>query len=78
MSLKIELKCVEWKNFFSYGNILQRLDFQKGVNLITGRDTGSGRSNGAGKCVISSTMIEIDIPDNIKEDFLSFLSHYSK
>lgn len=74
--MRLELQNVEFKNFLSYGNTLQRLDFLEGVNLILGINKTTGRSNGSGKCVEGSTIIEIDIPDNIKKDFLSFLNHY--
>jgi len=47
--VKIQLQNIEWRNFLSYGNVPQRIDFNEGLSLIMGNDTGSGRSNGAGK-----------------------------
>lgn len=78
--MRIELDNIEFKNFLSYGNVVQHLDFIEGVNLVIGGNSsgGTGRSNGIGKCVDGNTMVEICIPDNIKKDFLSFLSHFSK
>lgn len=76
--MRLELQSVEMKNFLSYGNSPQRLDFVEGINLIIGKNLGSGRSNGSGKCVNGSTMVEIFISDEVKNDMLTFLNRFSK
>ena len=61
---------VDWKNFNSYGNAVQRIDLEsKGdLYLLLG-------SNGYGKCLSPETEIEVEIEDlEIKEKFLEFLS----
>lgn len=61
---------LEFKNFASYGNTVQKLKFEKDHNdliLLSGL-------NGAGKCLSGDTEIEIDIKDNkLYEDFINFL-----
>lgn len=61
---------LEFKNFASYGNTVQKLKFEKDHNdliLLSGL-------NGAGKCLSGDTEIEIDIEDNkLYEDFVNFL-----
>lgn len=54
--MRLELQDVEWKNFLSYGNVKQSIEFTEGINLILGRDTGIGRSNGAGKSSLIETI----------------------
>jgi len=50
----IEIKYVKVKNFLSFGNQLQEVYFERGINLVTGTDKDRERSNGAGK----SSMLE--------------------
>ncbi len=54
--MRIEIQNVEFKNFLSYGNSPQRLDFIEGINLILGKNSESGRSNGAGKSSLIETI----------------------
>lgn len=54
--MRIEIQSVEFKNFLSYGNSPQRLDFIEGINLILGKNSESGRSNGAGKSSLIETI----------------------
>jgi DNA repair exonuclease SbcCD ATPase subunit len=54
--MRLDLQKVTFKNFMSYGNVAQSIEFKEGLNLITGKDVGSGRSNGAGK---SSALLTI-------------------
>jgi DNA repair exonuclease SbcCD ATPase subunit len=54
--MKIEIQNVEFKNFLSYGNNPQRLDFIEGINLVLGKNIESGRSNGAGKSSLIETI----------------------
>ena len=61
---------LEFKNFASYGNRVQVIEFDKEVSdlyLVMG-------SNGAGKCLAKETKLVIDIEDEeIKKQFLEFL-----
>jgi len=61
--LKIDFISVSFRNFLSYGNKTQTIDFKPGINLVTGVDTTTGRSNGSGKCVEGNTHIDIEITD---------------
>lgn len=54
--MRLELQDVSWKNFLSYGNVTQNIEFTEGINLILGKDTGIGRSNGAGKSSLIETI----------------------
>jgi len=72
--MKIDFLEVSFRNFLSFGNKTQSLKFQPGINLITGVDKTTGRSNGAGKCVTGNTKIEIYVDDDIKSDMLTFLN----
>jgi len=54
--MKLELQNIEMKNFLSYGNVPQHLDFIEGINLILGKNIESGRSNGAGKSSLIETI----------------------
>jgi DNA repair exonuclease SbcCD ATPase subunit len=47
--MKIEIQSVTVRNFLSYGNVPQIFEFKKGINVITGIDKNTGRSNGVGK-----------------------------
>ena len=67
----MKILSVEWKNFNSYGNQIQRIDFEndKGdLFLLLG-------GNGHGKCLSPESEIEVEIEDEkIKLEFLEFLS----
>jgi len=52
---KINLDKVEFRNFLSFGNTWQTFHFKKGLNLIQGFDTNTGKSNGSGK----SSLVEL-------------------
>jgi hypothetical protein len=74
--MKIEFHSISFRNFLTFGNQTQKFELKSGLNLITGLDQSTGRSNGAGKCVIGSTMLNISIDDErVLSDFLSFLNH---
>ncbi|HRR49769.1 MAG TPA: hypothetical protein P5293_07455 [Bacteroidales bacterium] len=47
--MKLEIKNVKFRNFFSYGKVLQDVDFQPGINLVLGNDVTKDRSNAVGK-----------------------------
>lgn len=47
--MKLEIKSIKFRNFFSYGKILQEVDFTPGLNLILGNDVTKDRSNAVGK-----------------------------
>lgn len=65
---------IEWKNFNSYGNSLQRVEFGNTGNLYSLLG-----SNGAGKCLTPETEIEVEIEDEkTKLEFLNFLSEKYK
>ncbi len=53
---KIQVDWAEWRNFLSYGNKWQRMDYKEGINLIIGQDESKGRSNGAGKSAANSVI----------------------
>lgn len=55
--MKLELNKLELKNFLSYGNKLQSIDFQAGINLITGKDISTSKQNASGKSSILSAVI---------------------
>jgi ABC-type uncharacterized transport system ATPase component len=59
-----------FKNFASYGNRIQEIEFNKeqsDLYLVLG-------GNGAGKCLDKETKLVIDIEDEeIKKQFLEFL-----
>ena len=65
---------VEWKNFNSYGNVVQRIDFDSDrgdLFLLLG-------GNGHGKCLSPDTEIEVEIEnEELREKFLEFLSKKS-
>ena len=71
--MKLELQSVSVRNFLSYGNVPQQLDFIEGLNLIIGPNTGNGRSNGSGKCLRKNTEIIVDFDtEEIRNLFLQF------
>ncbi len=61
---------LEFKNFASYGNTVQKLKFEKDHNdliLLAG-------SNGSGKCLSGDTEVEIDIRDEkLYKNFIEFI-----
>lgn len=64
----IELKRLSWRNFLSYGNKITEYEFSKGITRVIGE-------NGKGKCLESSTLINVEIEDPvIKEKFLNFIN----
>jgi hypothetical protein len=71
--MKIEFLSTSFKNFLTFGNVTQHFELKPGMNLITGLDQGTGRSNGSGKCVEGSTKIDITVTDEAKDKFMSFL-----
>lgn len=63
-----------FKNFASYGNRIQEIEFNKeqsDLYLVLG-------GNGAGKCLAKETKLIIDIEDKeIKKQFIEFLKRKS-
>lgn len=53
---KLNLKSVEFKNFLSYGNRPNKVDFLPGVNLVLGYDHETGKSNASGKSSFLETV----------------------
>jgi len=47
--MKLEIEKIQWKNFFSYGKVMQEILLQPGLNLILGNDITKDRSNAVGK-----------------------------
>ena len=47
--MKLEIKSVMLRNFLSFGDRPQEIEFKNGVNMVLGKDLSTGRSNGAGK-----------------------------
>jgi ABC-type multidrug transport system ATPase subunit len=66
----MRIKELQFKNFASYGNRLQTLNFdreQSDLYLVLG-------SNGAGKCLAKETKITVEIEDEkLMEEFKEFL-----
>jgi hypothetical protein len=54
----MKIKNVEWRNFFSYGNKKQVLDFPNQSSLIQ----LSGK-NGQGKCFSGDTVLKISVTE---------------
>lgn len=50
---RIKFQKVEFKNFLSYGNVWQTLQFNNGLNIIQGFIAETGKSNGSGKSSIT-------------------------
>jgi DNA repair exonuclease SbcCD ATPase subunit len=48
-SLKLEINAVKIQNFLSFGSVESVIPFNRGVNIVLGKDLSTGRSNGAGK-----------------------------
>lgn len=55
--MRIELEYVEIRNFFCFGNKWQKVEFARGINLITGFDSNNSKSNGAGKSSFIESII---------------------
>jgi hypothetical protein len=67
----MQLKNIEWRNVFSYGNKIQRIDFSDEGALWLIRGT-----NGSGKCLKKNTKITVCIDNKlIKDKFLKFLKN---
>jgi len=66
----MKINRVEFKNFASYGNRKQVIEFDKNKSdlyLVLG-------GNGAGKCLAKETKISVEIEDEkLKEEFKEFL-----
>lgn len=54
--MKLSLDGTRFKNFLSYGNKWQEVEFRTGITLITGKDIDSGGSNGSGKSSLLETI----------------------
>ncbi len=71
----MKIKAIEFRNFASYGNKLQRIEFEENVGnfyLVLGQ-------NGAGKCLDKDTKIEIVFSnEEQKERFESFLKNRTR
>lgn len=60
----VYFKSLKIKNFLSVGDTEVKIDFKRGVNIITGDNKDKPeRRNGCGKCVDPSTEIDINIED---------------
>ena len=47
--MKLEIQSVRLTNFLSFGDKVNEIPFNNGVNVVLGKDLSTGRSNGAGK-----------------------------
>lgn len=67
----MKIKTIEFRNFASYGNKLQKIEFEDNTGnfyLVLGQ-------NGSGKCLDKKTKIEILFEDNKqKERFKKFIN----
>jgi len=54
--MKLEIEAVRFKNFLSFGSAVQEIGFHPGVNVVLGKDTNTGRSNGSGKSSFLETI----------------------
>ena len=63
---------ISWRNFNSYGNQIQKIEFERDQGdlfLLLG---------GNGKCLSPNTEIQVEIEDeSIKEEFVKFISKKS-
>jgi hypothetical protein len=59
---------VEWRNFFSYGNRKQTLEFPDSHSLI--QVVGG---NGNGKCLHPDTVLKIRVSDETKNKIENFM-----
>jgi len=67
----MKLHSIEFKNFASYGNRVQKIDFEDVGNLylVLGE-------NGAGKCLAKDTSIKVSIDDPVlRNQFLEFIKN---
>ena len=67
----MKIRSIEFKNFASYGNRVQKIDFEDIGNLylVLG-------SNGAGKCLAKDTSINVSIDDPVlRNQFLEFIKN---
>jgi len=64
----MNIKKLELRNFKSFGNATQVLEFDDDGKLIF----LSGK-NGSGKCVSPDTILEIEVDDDIKLQLIEFL-----
>lgn len=78
--MKIEMLSVEFKNFYSFGNKWQKIELLNGLNLITGKNNNTQKSNGAGKCVRGNTLVNIKIgnKEQIKYKIFDLYKNFSK
>jgi ABC-type multidrug transport system ATPase subunit len=71
----MKIKRVEFKNFASYGNRTQIIEFDKETSdlyLILG-------NNGAGKCLAKETEISVEIEDEeLKKEFIEFIKNKNR
>ncbi len=71
----MKIKRVEFKNFASYGNRTQIIEFDKETSdlyLISG-------NNGAGKCLAKETEISVEIEDEeLKKEFIEFIKNKNR
>ena len=54
--MKLEIESVRFKNFLSFGSVVQEIGFHTGVNVVLGKDLATGRSNGSGKSSFLETI----------------------
>jgi len=52
----LKLENVKFKNFLSFGSRLQDVPLNTGVNIVLGKDSATGRSNGSGKSSFLETI----------------------
>ena len=68
MSSTIKFKTLEIRNFMSFGNRTETIYLDgQGTVTITGENTDTGGSNGAGKCVYPKTCINIRVKGDIRQ-----------
>jgi hypothetical protein len=73
----VNFKNIKIKNFLSVGDDVVSVDFNTGLNIITGvnRDK-EDRRNGVGKCVDPQTEVTIQIKDAmVLEKFKKFIEN---
>ena len=68
----MKIQSIELKNFASYGNKIQKIEFEEDKSelfLTVGK-------NGEGKCLSKDTKLSIDIDDEqTKADFILFMKN---
>ena len=60
----VKFKKLTFQNILSFGAKPITIDFQHGVNLISGK-------NGAGKCVCKKTKVKVQIDEKIYEKYIN-------